>query len=54
VPTQVGGYEGYYAELVTALVGGTPPPVTIEEAIAVMVVIEAAQLSARTHRTVSL
>ena len=54
LPTQSGGYEGYYADVLTALAAGAPPPVTIEEAIDVMVVIEAAQLSARIGTSVSL
>ena len=53
VPTQPGGYDGYYAQLVAALATGAAPPVTIEEAIAVMVVLDAARLSASTAQSVS-
>jgi predicted dehydrogenase len=46
IPTEPGAYQDYYAGVRDALRQKLPPPVTIEEAIDVMVVIEAAQRSA--------
>ncbi|MCU1678001.1 MAG: oxidoreductase [Frankiales bacterium] len=54
LPTRRGGYEGYYAELRDALRSGSAAPVTMDEAVAVMAVIEAAQRSAREGGTVVL
>jgi predicted dehydrogenase len=54
VPTAPGRYADYYAELAVALATGAAPPVTIEEAVAVMTVIEAAQRSAATSAVVRL
>jgi predicted dehydrogenase len=54
VPSRPGAYQDYYAGIRAALVDGTPPPVTIEEAIDVLVVLEAARASARTESVVEL
>ncbi len=54
VPTLPGDYPAYYAGIVHALREGTPPPVTAREAVATLEVIEAAAVSAREGRTVSL
>jgi scyllo-inositol 2-dehydrogenase (NADP+) len=47
IPTEPGAYPDYYASVRDALRGKLPPPVTIEQAIDVLVVIEAAQRNAR-------
>jgi scyllo-inositol 2-dehydrogenase (NADP+) len=54
VPTLPGAYQAYYAGVRDALRGEAPPPVTIEQAIDVQAVIEAAQRSARDGVTVTL
>lgn len=54
VPTLPGTYQDYYAGIRDALRGGGPPPVSIDEAIEVITVIEAAQASARGSRVVPL
>jgi predicted dehydrogenase len=53
-PTRAGSYQDYYAGVRDALTGGGRMPVTIDEAIDVMVVIEAAQRSAREKAVVRL
>jgi scyllo-inositol 2-dehydrogenase (NADP+) len=53
-PSVPGAYQEYYAGIAQALRSGTPPPVTIDEAIATLSVIEAAQRSARDGVTVGL
>lgn len=47
VPTEPGRYPDFYAELATALRDGTPPPVSLTDAITGLRVIEAAERSAR-------
>jgi predicted dehydrogenase len=54
VPTEPGDYGAFYSGVRDALTGGAPPPVTIEEAIEVMYVIEAARRSAREGTTILL
>jgi scyllo-inositol 2-dehydrogenase (NADP+) len=54
IPTERGAYQDYYAGVRDALHNKTPPPVTIEQAIDVMVVIEAAQRSANEAATVEI
>jgi scyllo-inositol 2-dehydrogenase (NADP+) len=53
-PSVPGAYQEYYAGVAAALRTGTPPPVTIDEAIASLTVLEAAQRSARDGVTVRL
>lgn len=53
VPTQAGAHHAYYRGLREALVHGAPPPVTAEEAVDVMRVIEAAQRSAAEGRVIA-
>jgi scyllo-inositol 2-dehydrogenase (NADP+) len=53
-PTRTGSYQDYYAGVRDALTGVGRMPVTIDEAIDVMVVIEAAQRSAREKGVVRL
>lgn len=54
VPTLVGTYEHYYAGTVDALLTGSPPPVTAQEARDVMLVLGAGLRSAYEQRTVRL
>ncbi len=54
LPTRDGSYQDYYAAVRDALTGAASMPVTIDEAIDVMVVIEAAQRSARDGAVVTL
>ncbi|MEU3185847.1 Gfo/Idh/MocA family oxidoreductase [Streptomyces sp. NPDC006923] len=54
VETEPGDYPAYYAGIATALREGTAPPVTAHEAAAALDVLEAAKLSAREGRTVTL
>src|SRR5579884_161347 len=54
VETLGGTYETYYALLRDALLHGGPPPVDPAEVVQVLRVIEAAQLSAREGRVVTL
>jgi predicted dehydrogenase len=49
-----GGYDQFYRQLVRALRDGGPPPVDIEDAVAGLRVIEAAQRSASLRTVVSL
>jgi predicted dehydrogenase len=53
-PVPAGDYRQYYTRLRDAVLGIGPNPVTPEQAIAVMTVLEAAHLSARDGRTVPL
>jgi scyllo-inositol 2-dehydrogenase (NADP+) len=48
-----GAYTRYYAGVVRAIKDSTTPPVTGTEALDVMRVIEAAQASAATARTIA-
>ena len=50
----VSAYHLFYAGMRDALRSGGPPPVDLADAVAVMRIIEAAQLSARTASVVSL
>lgn len=52
VPTRPGNYGQYYADLRDALRGKRDPPVTVDSAIDVLVVIEAARRSASERATV--
>jgi len=52
VPTEPGAYQQFYAEVRDALRTGTPPPVTIDQAIEVLAVIEAARRSAAEGATI--
>jgi len=54
VPTRPGAYPAYYAAVVAAKRGDAPPPVTPEEAIATLEVIEAAQRSAAARQVIAL
>ncbi|NJQ01879.1 Gfo/Idh/MocA family protein [Streptomyces zingiberis] len=54
VPTLPGDYPAYYAAVAAALRAGGPPPVTALEAAAALDVLEAARLSAREGRTVTV
>ncbi|MGH3325034.1 MAG: Gfo/Idh/MocA family oxidoreductase [Streptomyces sp.] len=53
VPTLDGDYPAYYAGIVAALREGGPPPVTAQEAVATLRVLEAARTSAAESRTVT-
>ncbi|MFE2429654.1 Gfo/Idh/MocA family oxidoreductase [Streptomyces sp. NPDC059373] len=54
VPTLPGDYPAYYAAIAAALRDGTPPPVTAAQAADALDVLEAARLSAREGRTVTI
>jgi len=54
VPTEPGAYQDFYAGIRDALRDGTPPPVTIDQAIDVLAVIEAAHHSAAHDTVVTL
>lgn len=54
VPSDPGGYEHYYSEMRDALRGTGPVPVTIEQAMDVIAVIEAAQRSVREASVIGL
>jgi len=54
VSNECGNYASYYEELVRAIRDGTPPPVSGEEGLAVMRIIEAASRSASARRTILL
>jgi scyllo-inositol 2-dehydrogenase (NADP+) len=54
VPTVPGRYQRFYELLGEALAGAGPMPVHIDDAIAVLAVIEAAQASAREHAVISI
>lgn len=47
VPTEPGGYQDFYAAVAACLTGDAPPPVTMEDAVTGLRVIEAAQRSDR-------
>lgn len=53
-PSLAGDYPAFYAGVAAALRGGSPVPVTPDEAIATLSVLEAARRSAVEGRTVSL
>jgi predicted dehydrogenase len=54
VPSHPGNYLAFYAGVVAAIRGEAPPPVGVDEAIAMLDVIEAAQCAARERRVVEL
>jgi scyllo-inositol 2-dehydrogenase (NADP+) len=54
VETQAGAYEAFYVALERALRGDGPPPVTGDEAVAVLDVLEAARRSAQARELVVL
>ena len=54
VRNERGNYASYYEELLRAIRDGTPPPVSGEDGLAVMRIIEAATRSATTRRTIVL
>jgi len=53
VPSLPGAYQAFYEGIRDALRDGTPPPVTIDQAIDVLAVIEAAQRSVRDSTVVT-
>ena len=53
IQSQRGDYGTYYREIVTALNTGSPNPVAPEDAISVMIVLEAAVASSAREQTVS-
>lgn len=53
-PTEAGTYQAFYAGVERAIREGSPPPVTIGDAIAYLDVIEAAHRSARERRVVAM
>jgi predicted dehydrogenase len=54
VPSVPGNYPAYYRGIAAALRGAVPPPVTAQEAVSTMAVLDAAVTSARQGVTVSL
>ncbi|MEI4472147.1 Gfo/Idh/MocA family protein [Frigidibacter sp. MR17.24] len=54
VPSEAGAYHAYYEGFAAALRDGTPPPVTTDEAIATLAVLDAARISATERRRVAL
>lgn len=54
VPTERGDYPRFYADLAEAIGGGTPPPVSTEDAILALDVLEAARRSAASGSVVRL
>jgi len=54
VETEHGAYQEYYAGVAEALRSGGPPPVDVQDSIAVLEVLEAARESARTGKVVEL
>jgi len=53
-PAAVGCQQFFYSQMAQALVTGQPPPISLEEALGVQAVIEAAWISARDGRVVAL
>ena len=53
-PTERGAYPAFYAGVERAIRAGDPPPVTIDEAVATLTVIEAVFRSARTGMVIRL
>lgn len=54
VPSEQGAYHAYYEDFAAAVRKGTEPPVTTEQAIGVLAVLDAAFISARENRVVEL
>ncbi|MFI6507739.1 Gfo/Idh/MocA family oxidoreductase [Streptosporangium sp. NPDC050855] len=54
VPTEPGGYAGFYPAVLACLRDGAPPPVEPEEVVRALAVLEAARLSAAERRVVTL
>ena len=54
VPSEQGRYHDYYEAFARAVRDGTPPPVTAEEAIQTLAVLDAARTSAREGRSVEI
>lgn len=54
VPSAQGAYHAYYEAFAEAVREGTPPPVTAEQAIEVLAVLDAAFISARDNRVVDV
>ena len=54
VPSERGDWRLYYAGMVAAIRDGAPPPVTPEDALAGLRLIDAARTSAREGRTIAL
>ncbi|MCP2168072.1 Gfo/Idh/MocA family oxidoreductase [Goodfellowiella coeruleoviolacea] len=54
VRTEPGGYQDYYAGIAAALTDGGQPPVTADDAVTGLEVIEAAYRSSQTHTVVEL
>jgi len=52
VPSEQGRYHDYYTDFARAVIKGGAPPVTAEEAIETLEVLDAAYLSARECRVV--
>ncbi|MGK4580969.1 Gfo/Idh/MocA family oxidoreductase [Kitasatospora sp. HPMI-4] len=52
LPTDPGDYPAYYSGIAAALADGTPPPVDPRDAVATLVVLEAARASAATGNVV--
>ena len=54
VPSEQGRYHAYYEGFARAVREGTPPPVTAEEAVATLAVLDAARQSAREGRSIEI
>ncbi|MBB3315908.1 putative dehydrogenase [Rhizobium sp. BK181] len=54
VPSEQGQYHSYYEGFLRAVNGDGPPPVSVEEATATLMVLDAARLSAQEGRTVDV
>ena len=52
ITTETGCYCSYYSKIISAIKNGTPVPVSCEEAVNVMRILEIAELSSRMGRTV--
>ncbi len=53
VPSARGAYQDFYSQFAAALRDGQPPPVTVDQAVHVLEVLDAARLSATDERVVS-
>lgn len=54
IPSEQGCYHAYYEAFAEAVRTGGPPPVSAEEAIATLVVLDAARISAAEGRSISM